>query len=726
METLKTIAIAGNPNVGKSTLFNSLTGLKQHTGNWAGKTVTNARGFCQTKNHSCMLVDIPGTYSLLPHSAEETVARDFICFAKPDAVIVICDATCLERNLNLVLQVLEITSQVILCVNLMDEAEKKGISINFPLLSKRLGIPVVGISARQKSGLSLLLSTLDTMLSEQPPHCTSESTCSPKDFHAEDDAYPKAVQIPASLISYEPILEDAIKKITDALSALHTSCPKTARDLSVFSHRFLALRLLDRDYSFEEKLTIHLGGELLDEASLSAVHTAVLTNLQAAGITEDMIQDKLVSRLFQIAEEIAGAVVACKNPHYRKRDMVLDRLFTGRYTAYPLMILLLAAVFWLTLCGSNYPSLLLSRFFLTLEGYVSHALVYISLPKWFHDLAVFGVFRVLGWVIAVMLPPMAIFFPLFTLLEDMGFLPRIAYNMDHCFKKCHACGKQALTMCMGFGCNAAGVVGCRIIDSKRERLIAILTNSFVPCNGRFPTLLALISIFFAGNFTNPMRPLFSALILTGFILLGIGMTFFSSCLLSKTVLKGVPSSFILELPPYRSPQLGHILLRSLLDRTLFVLGRAAAIAAPAGMLIWLLSNIKVMDISLLSHCAGFLNPFARLMGLDGVILMAFILGLPANEIVLPIILMAYLSQGSLAEYESLSSLQELLVLNGWTPVTALCTILFSMMHWPCSTTLMTIKKETGSLKWTFAAILLPTLSGIASCIAANLFLSLFL
>lgn len=725
MENRKTIAIAGNPNVGKSTLFNSLTGLRQHTGNWSGKTVTNALGFCQTKNHSCMLVDLPGTYSLLPHSAEETVARDFICFAKPDAVILVCDATCLERNLNLALQVLEITSRVILCVNLVDEAEKKEISINFSLLSEKLGIPVVGISARKKSGLPMLLHALDTMLSSQPKDSMCHYACRPKALSTENGFPCGDGFAPTPPVCYEPVLEEAIKKLTDAFSAACTFCEEAAERLSLFPQRFLALRLLDRDMSFEEKLNTHLGMELLKIPSLFSVYTAVLADLKAAGITESMIQDKLVSCLFQTAETIADAVVTLKNPHYRKQDIRLDRFFTSRYTAYPVMVLLLAAVFWLTICGSNYPSMLLTRFFSGLEGFLSAALMRLPVPIWLHDISVLGAFRVLGWVVAVMLPPMAIFFPLFTLLEDIGLLPRIAYNMDHCFKKCHACGKQALTMCMGFGCNAAGVVGCRIIDSKRERLIAILTNSFVPCNGRFPTLLALISTFFMGNSSNPMHPLVSALILTGFILLGIGMTFFSSRLLSGTILKGMPSSFILELPPYRRPQLGRILLRSLLDRTLFVLGRAAAIAAPAGMLIWILANVKIMDISLLSHCAGFLNPFARLMGLDGVILMAFILGLPANEIVLPIILMAYLSQGSLTEYESLSSLRGLLTQNGWTPITALCTALFSLMHWPCSTTLLTIKKETGSLKWTCAAILLPTLLGMAACITVNFLGNLF-
>ena len=314
-----------------------------------------------------------------------------------------------------------------------------------------------------------------------------------------------------------------------------------------------------------------------------------------------------------------------------------------------------------------------------------------------------------------MLPPMAIFFPLFTLLEDSGFLPRIAYNLDKPFMRCRACGKQALTMAMGFGCNAAGVVGCRIIDSPRERLIAMLTNSFAPCNGRFPTLTALITMFFAGAAGGLISSLSSALLLTLFVLLGIGASFASSWLLSRTVLKGMPSSFILELPPYRRPQVGRVLLRSLLDRTIFVLGRAACIAAPAGLLIWLMANIKPDGISLLAHCASLLDPLGRVLGMDGVILTAFLLGLPANEIVLPLILMAYLSQETISEFGSLTQLKELLTANGWTWITALCTMVFSLMHWPCSTTLLTIKKESGSWKWTALAFLLPTAWGMGIC-----------
>jgi ferrous iron transport protein B len=314
-----------------------------------------------------------------------------------------------------------------------------------------------------------------------------------------------------------------------------------------------------------------------------------------------------------------------------------------------------------------------------------------------------------------MLPPMAIFFPLFTLLEDLGYLPRVAFNLDNFFKKSCACGKQALTMCMGFGCNAAGIIGCRIIDSPRERLIAIITNNFVPCNGRFPTLIAIITMFFAGMFIGPFQSVISTIILTGVILLGVFMTLMISRLLSMTILKGIPSSFTLELPPYRKPQIGKIIIRSIFDRTLFVLWRAILVAAPAGIVIWLMANITLGDISLLTHLAIFLNPFAHIIGLDGYILLAFILGFPANEIVIPIIIMSYLSTGSILELDSLVELRNLLIANGWTWATAVCVMLFSLMHWPCSTTCLTIKKETQSLKWTLVSVLIPTITGFTIC-----------
>ena len=601
---LRTICFAGNPNVGKSTLFNKLTGLKQHTGNWPGKTVARAEGYMESEGIRYRLVDLPGCYSLFADSPEEKIARDYILSQEADAVVVVCDGTVLERNLNLVLQVLQLTSRVLVCVNLMDEVKRKGIYLDLERLEQLLLVPVIGISARGRLNQGEL---------------------------------------------FEKIEEAAVLPV-------------------------LPEKEIEAAQSGEEK------------------------------------------ELLQQAEQLAKQVVISKGNNHDKKERRLDKLFTGKITGIPVMLGLLFLIFWLTIVGANYPSRQLSHFFLWAEQELFGLFSAWRVPKLLSEILISGVFRVTGWVISVMLPPMAIFFPLFTILEDYGYLPRIAFNLDRCFQCCHACGRQALTMCMGFGCNAVGVTGCRIISSEPERLIAILTNSFVPCNGRFPTLIALISMFLVGGYgMTSMEGFKAAGILAFLVLLGVLLTFLCSWMLGKTLLKGIPSSLILELPPYRRPKPGMILLRSLVDRTLCILLRAIKASVPAGALIWLMANLNIGDRSLLLYCAGTLDPMAALLGLDGVILLAFILGFPANEIVMPIILMAYLSQGSLIEIESLMEMKEILICHGWTLKTAVCTMLFTLVHWPCATTLMTIKKETGSIRWTLVAVLLPTIAGVLLC-----------
>ena len=677
-----TITLLGNPNVGKSTIFNNLTGLKQHTGNWPGKTVINTSGNYEFQGKKYLVYDLPGIYSLNAHSSEEVVARDFICFGNYDLAVIVCDAVCLERNLNLVLQVLEMTKKAIVCVNLMDEAKKKKIKINLKLLSKLLKVPVIGISATKKKQTKELQKIIEQSINQN-----------------EDEI----------IIKYPILIEKAISEIEKNIN-------------SKFNKRWISLKLLDDDYELISTLKKY---EILDDKLLKKVDKMQKMLLEN-GISRNNLKEHIIVTINNKAHEIFKKVVTLENLDYNKKNQKIDKILTNKITGIPIMLLLLLIIFWITIIGANYPSSWLFDFLFKIEEYLRNFLNYINTPIWLKGMLLDGIYRVLAWVISVMLPPMLIFFPLFTLLEDSGILPRIAFNLDNCFRKCCACGKQALTMAMGFGCNAVGVTGCRIIDSKRERLIAILTNSMVPCNGRFPTLIAIISMFFVGNNLGIFSSLGKAFILILIILFGIIITLFISKILSKTILKGIPSSFVLELPPYRKPKIGQVLIRSVLDRSIFVLGRAACVAAPAGLIIWLMVNINIGNTNLLNFCVNLINPFANMFGLDGAILMAFILGFPANEIVLPIIIMIYMSTGQITEISNLNVLKNLLVNNDWTFITAICTMLFSLIHFPCSTTCLTIRKETKSWKWTLLSIIIPTITGLFLCFIVSNLLKIFI
>ena len=683
-----TIALAGNPNVGKSTIFNNLTGMNQHTGNWTGKTVANATGYFEYRGEQYKIVDIPGTYSIMSHSEEEEIARNYICFGNPDATIVVVDATSLERNLNLVLQITEITNNLIVCVNLLDEAKKKKIKINLELLSNILKVPVVGVTARNKKTLNNLLKVI-------------RNVCERKE------------QInPIYQIHYDEKIEKAIEEVREIISKQYKIEEKLAR--------WMSIKVLDGEEHILKEIEKQLHIQLMNNREIDKVKKEVLENLKEEEIRQEEFKEKIVSTIVKDAEEIGKKVCKFENKDYANQDRKIDKILTSKKYGIPIMILFLLLIFWITIVGANYPSQFLFSLFGNIQEKLIEFATYIHCPEWLSNMLILGVYQTLTWVISVMLPPMAIFFPLFTILEDLGYLPRIAFNMDGFFKKACCSGKQMITMCMGFGCNSCGVTGCRIIDSPRERLIAILTNNLVPCNGRFPFLITIATIFIVGTIGGIGASIVSTIAVMFVIILGIIMTLVISKILSKTILKGMPSSFVLELPPYRKPQFLKVLVRSIFDRTIFILGRAVAVAAPAGLVIWLFANIGIQGQSLLTIIANFLDPLANLMGLDGYILTAFILGIPANEIVLPIILMCYMQGTSLVNMEDTFAIGEILRQNGWTILTAINVMLFTVFHFPCATTLLTIKKETGSWKWTAISFFIPTVCGIVLCMLTAL------
>ncbi len=707
------VALAGNPNTGKSTVFNALTGLRQHTGNWPGKTVTRAEGAFAYEGLRIKVVDLPGTYSLQAASPDEEVARDFVLFGQPDVTVVVVDATRLERSLNLVLQVLEITDRAVVCLNLMDEAKRRGIAVDATKLEAALGVPVVATAARRGEGIEDLLRTVRAV------------------------AAGEVLLRPYRIAEHPPEVEAALSELTTRVQEAFPGLDNA---------RWVALRLLSGDERIEAavrsgelgqltasgRLTVTRAGVAAGAVSVAAPTTPERDRLLArAAVLRDCLPDEfddaLMGSLFAAARRIAERSVATGLKKARfDLDRTLDRLLTSRWTGFPVMLLILTVVFWITIAGANIPSsmlaeLLIGRGHPMLKGLGEM----LSMPWWLSGFLFDGIYLGAAWVVSVMLPPMAIFFPLFTLLEDFGYLPRVAFNLDALFRRAGAHGKQALTMCMGFGCNAAGVVSARIIDSPRERLIAILTNNFSLCNGRWPTQILIASIFIGAVAPAHLAGLVSAGAVVAIALLGVAFMFFASWLLSRTVLRGEASTFSLELPPYRPPRLLQTLYTSVIDRTLIILGRAVVFAIPAGAVIWLISNVHVGGASVAEHIVRAADPLGWLIGLNGVILLAYIVAIPANEIVIPTIFMLTVlttgmtgvgeGAGVMFELESTAEIGMLLQAGGWTALTGVCLMLFSLLHNPCSTTIYTIYKETGSVKWTAVATLLPLAMGFMVC-----------
>ncbi len=691
------VALAGNPNTGKSTIFNALTGLKQHTGNWTGKTVARTEGSYIFHDKKYKILDLPGTYSLISSSLEEEIARNFILFGKPDVTVIVVDATRLERNLNLAIQILEISGRVVICLNLVDEAEKKGIGIDTKILSRELAVPVVATVARDQKGIYELLSIIEKV--------------------ARSHDIPRARQLYRIPSGIEKQIESLEKKISAVFPEMSNAA-------------WLASRILDDDHQLITALKngeIGISPSVDDQKLTPETKTKIDDILETASHLKAHLpanyHDKLVEHAFSESSQITAK--ACSRIGNNRRfnlDLTLDRIFLSPVFGYPIMFILFAFMFWLTISGANIPSAFLFEILVDKAHlWLKSGAEMLHFPWWLSGLLIDGMYLATAWVVSVMLPPMAIFFPMFTLLEDFGYLPRVAFNMDNLFKKAGAHGKQVMTMMMGFGCNAAGVVATRIIDSPRERLIAIITNNFAICNGRWPTQILLATIFIGALVPAHIAGFVSAMAVVGIALFGVFLTFVVSWGLSKTVLKGEPSIFSLELPPYRAPKFWQTIYTSIFDRTLFVLWRAIVFAMPAGAVIWLIANVNISGSPIAFYMINGLDPVAWFMGLNGIILVAYIVAIPANEIVVPTILMLIVlvggnsiqgdSAGVMFEMESLSSLDSLLRGSGWTLLTAVNLMIFSLIHNPCSTTIFTIFKETKNLKWTLVATFLPVVLG---------------
>jgi len=655
----KKILLCGNPNVGKSSIFNALTHSHEHTGNWTGKTVELASKKIIGTNYT--LIDLPGIYSLSSLSEEEVVAKNTLLFEDYNKIIYVVDASNLEKNLNLFFQILQINRNIILCINMIDELDNKNIKLDIDKLSNLLEVKIVKCSTYTGAGIEELKKSLD------------------EDVFCTYNYY------------YSYNIEKNIKEISNIL-------PKG------FNNRYISISVLEKDKRLIE--------DIKDKYGINIDNKEINDFLM--NINSENVSDNISLKINTLCKIITKEVYKKNN---NKSKNLLDKLFSNKISTIMIMILIMFGIFFITIVLANYPSDLLSNLFVKIENYLYDFCLKINVPKIIYEPLLFGIYRVVTFIISVMFPPLVIFFVLFTYAEETGILPRIAFNFDKICSTCGCHGKQTLTMCSGFGCNACAVVGSRIIDSRRDKIIAILTNSFIPCNGRFPMIIAIITMFLAQN----NNKLLVSLYLCVFVLFAIIISFLTSFILSKTILKGYPGFFVLELPEYKKVKLTKVLKNSFVYKSLSILKKAIIVSIPAGLIIWLFTNISINGNSLFMIISNYIDPFAKLIGLDGVILLSFFLALPANEIVLPITIMGYLGNSNVSLISDYLSIKNILLSNGWTIVTAVSTILFSIMHFPCGTTLSTIKSEIGT-KWMIYSFLIPFIIGIGFLFILNLFI----
>ena len=661
------VAMAGNPNVGKSAIFNALTGSRQHVGNWPGKTIERAEGIFYHGDWEIHLVDLPGTYSLAAQSPEEVVARDYILSGEPDVVVNVVDATSLERNLNLTLQILELTDRVVVALNLMDEVRRRGWEIDVKALEADLGVPVVPTVATEDEGFPQLAAALvEVAEGRRQTHPVS--------------------------VDYGLTVEGHIQSLEADLASLGIDGRR----------RWIALRLLEDDPEIVEAFKAgNLSSCCLKKDDLSASPEALQAVLRrAARLRESTRPDarvEIVRRRYEFADEVFRRTARRLRPVEESPTERLDRIFIHRVWSWPIMLAMLVAVLWITIQGANVPSDMLGTAFGWLADVTRGFLVRLHAPWWVVGPLVDGLIVGTGTVIAVMLPPMIIFFTAFNLLEDIGFIPRVAFNLDRLMQAVGSQGKHTLVAMMSFGCNVTGVLTCRIIENAKDRVVAIVTSPLILCNGRFGAGLALIILFFGKR----------ALVVTlAYLVISVGAMLLATWVLNRVFFRREPSGFVMELPPYRKPNWGQVIWRTLAHQVGHTMGRAVMIAAPATLLIWLLGNLPPgapFERTAVGRLVGVLAPLGRPFGLSGEMLAALLFALPAKEIVVPSLAMTYGLQATLADSEAVLGYLG----HTWTPLVAFSFLTFYMLYLPCLVTVWATWKETRNLKWTLMGSVVP-------------------